>query len=110
MDCSLGVRTINGRGPQRGHQGIGLSRGVSSPSRGPSSSEAEEMLTEVVVSDAATEEEIPCSEVAIVGASTEDQLGLGSTPPGIPSFAPSPSLNVFTNIFQVSRMGLMRGN
>ena len=82
---------------------------MSPPSRGPSSSEADEVLTEVVVTDAAIEEEIPCSEVAVVGTTSEDQLGQRPTPSGIPFFAPSPSLNVFTNIFQVAGMDWMGG-
>ena len=64
----------------------------------------------MVVTDAAIEEEIPCSEVAVVGTTSEDQPGLGPIPSGIPSFAPSPSLNFFTNIFQVAGMDWMGGN
>ena len=66
---------------------------------GPSSSKAEEMHTEAVALVQAAEDENRCSEVVVVGATADEHLGLGSTPPGISSLAPSPSLNVFANIF-----------
>ena len=55
----------------------------------------------------ATEEEIHCSEVAVTGATSEEHMGLGPIPSGTFSFAPSLSLNIFANIFQVSEMDWM---
>ena len=77
---------------------------MSLPSLGPSSSKAEEMHMETVAPVSAAEEEIHCSEVAVIGATAEEHTSLGLIPLGTFSFAPSPSLNVFANIFQASGM------
>ena len=108
VDYSLGVRMINGRGSQRGSHGNGSSRGTSPPTLGPLSSEPEEGLVESKITTPTMREDalilmaLAKEDGAVVGPD------VGAFSLGISSFAPSPSLNVFTNIFNISGMDCVK--
>ena len=98
---------INGRGSQRGSHGNGSSRGTLSPTLGPLSSEPDEGLVEAKNTTPTMREDalIPMALAEEDGVEVVPDVGAISS--GIYSFAPSPSLNVFTNIFNVSGMDWM---
>ena len=60
------------------------------------------------VPEATVVEETLLPVAVVEGVAAEEHPVPGPAPPGITSFAPSLSLNVFTNIFHVSRMDWMR--
>ena len=65
------------------------------------------MLPEVEVPEPIVQEDALLSVFVVDGVISKGLPDSGVLPPSISSFAPSPSLNVFTNIFHVSGMDWM---
>ena len=107
VECSLGVRMINGHGSQKGSRGNGSSRGTSSSTLGPLLSEPEEGLME------GENSRPPMREDALISRAQDEEDGaaiipdVGALSSGTSSFVPSPSLNMFTNIFNIDGMDWM---